>query len=102
MIRDPKTLRRPVYSGKEPNMKDRLALPLSALLVLTAAGAQATQQGLSAQRNWRSMDICARQAQAAYPDFNAEANAKRDAQLKACLNGSNLPPREPLAQPGPK
>ena len=46
------------------------------------------------------MDSCARQAQTAYPEFNAEANAKRDAKLKDCLNANGLPPRQPQAQPG--
>jgi hypothetical protein len=81
-------------------MKLRLALMLCAAYVFSAAGAQATQQGQSALRSWKNMDNCARQAQAAYPDFNAEANAKRDAKLKECLSGSNLPPRAPLSPPG--
>ena len=46
------------------------------------------------------MDVCAKQAQAAYPDFNAESNAKRDAKLKECLNANGLPPREPSGRPG--
>jgi hypothetical protein len=41
------------------------------------------------------MDTCTRQAQTAFPDFTAESNAKRDAKLKECLAGRNLPPREP-------
>ena len=45
------------------------------------------------------MDNCAEQAQTAYPDFSAESNAKRDAKLKECLEGQNLPPRE-LPEPG--
>ena len=48
---------------------------------------------------WRAMDSCARQAQTAYPEFTAEANAKRDAKLKECLNANGLPPRQPLGQP---
>ena len=35
-----------------------------------------------------------KQAQTAFPDFTVEANAKRDAKLKECLAGKNLPPRE--------
>lgn len=81
-------------------MRNQLVLPLSALFVLSTVGAHASQQGQSALRGWKVMDICARQAQTAYPDFNAESNAKREAKLKECLNGANLPPREPLAQPG--
>ena len=40
------------------------------------------------------MDKCAVEAQRAFPDFTAKANAKRDAKLKDCLAGQNLPPRE--------
>ena len=43
------------------------------------------------------MDQCAQQAQAAFPDFTAEAYAKRDAKEKECLAARNLAPREPLA-----
>jgi len=64
------------------------------VLGLATAPASASQQGTVAMKNWKSMDLCARQAQAAYPDFTAEANAKRDAKLKDCLAGKNLPPRD--------
>jgi hypothetical protein len=40
------------------------------------------------------MDFCAIEAQRAFPDFTAEANARRDAALKDCLARKNLPPRE--------
>jgi hypothetical protein len=78
----------------------RFAFALIAAFILSPAGAEATQQGKSAVYNWKAMDICARQAQAAYPDYNAESNAKRDAKQKECLNAGGLPPRQPLAQPG--
>jgi len=51
---------------------------------------------------WKSADKCAKQAQAAYPDYSAEANAKREAKLKECLSNGNLPPRQPLSQPPPR
>lgn len=41
------------------------------------------------------MDNCAKQAQAAYPNLDAESNAKRDAKLKTCLELYQLPPRQP-------
>jgi hypothetical protein len=69
-------------------------------LVLSAVSAQATQLGQAAMRNWKVMDVCAQQAQTAYPDYTAESNAKRDAKLKECLNANGLPPRQPFAQPG--
>jgi len=71
----------------------RLACCLAALF-LAAAPAFASQQGVVAIQNWKKMDLCARQAQTAFPDFTAEANAKRAAKEKECLEGKNLPPRE--------
>ena len=77
----------------------RFALPLAVALALSAAAAQATQQGQQALRNWKQMDNCAKQAQTAFPNFDAESNIKRDAKLKGCLELYQLPPREPFAQP---
>jgi hypothetical protein len=68
-------------------------------LGLAASAASASQQGVIAARKWKAMDTCAIQAQAAFPDFTPEANARRDAMLKECLAGQALPPREPLAAP---
>ncbi len=68
-----------------------------AVLMLLCGAAHATQQGVTALANWKVMDKCAKQAQIAYPDNSAEANAKRDAKLKECLSLNNLPPREPYA-----
>jgi hypothetical protein len=76
-----------------------LAFSLFAALVLSAGGAQASQSGQAALQSWRVMDVCARQAQAAYPEYNTESNAKRDAKLKECLNANHLPPRQPLSRP---
>lgn len=78
---------------------NRLGFLLAATFLLPWASAGASQQGQSALRNWKAMDNCARQAQTAYPDFGTEANAKRDAKLKECLNVNGLPPREPLGRP---
>ena len=72
---------------------------LIAALVLFAGAAEASQQGQVVLNNWKAADKCAKQAQAAYPDYSAEANAKRDAKLKECLNAGNLTPRQPLAPP---
>jgi hypothetical protein len=78
----------------------RSALVFVAAFLAGAASAQATQQGQQTLRNWKVMDNCAKQAQAAYPDFSADSNTKRDAKLKECLSNGALPPREPIAQPG--
>jgi hypothetical protein len=78
---------------------NRLALLLAAALVPSAAGAQSTPQGHQAIQKWKVMDVCAKQAQTAFPDLTAESNAKRDAKLKECLNANHLPPRQPLSRP---
>ena len=80
----------------------RLALSLTGGLLLSALAAEASQPGTVALSNWKRMDVCAKQAQAAYPDYSAEAAVKRDQKLKECLNLNNLPPRQPPAQPAPR
>ena len=69
------------------------------LLLFTGTAEAATAQGQLVGKNWRTADNCAKQAQAAFPDYSAESNAKRDAKLKECLSIYNLTPREPLSQP---
>jgi hypothetical protein len=71
----------------------RLALVLL-ILALAAGAVRASQQGMIVGKNWKAMDQCARDAQTAFPDFTAEANAKRAAKEKECLEGKNLPTRE--------
>jgi hypothetical protein len=79
----------------------RFAIPAAvASLLVAGAAAAATQQGVSAMAKWKVMDNCTRQAQAAFPDFTADAEAKREAKLQQCLDASNLPPRQP-AMPSP-
>lgn len=80
---------------------NRLGFVIAALL-LFAGAAEASQQGQVVLNNWKAADKCAKQAQAAYPDYSVEANAKRDAKLKECLNASNLAPRQPLSPPAPR
>ena len=74
-------------------------IPMLALVLAVMPGlAQGTtQQATGVMKNWKSGDNCAKQAQAAFPDFTADANAKRDAKLKECLEGNRLAPREPLS-----
>ncbi|MBV9826394.1 MAG: hypothetical protein JO001_12055 [Alphaproteobacteria bacterium] len=62
-----------------------------------AVPALASQQGVIATKKWQIMDKCAREAQMAFPDFTPEANVKRDDKLKECLEGNNMPPREPMS-----
>jgi len=74
-------------------------IPMLALLLALMPGlAQgASQQATGVMKNWKTGDNCAKQAQAAFPDFTPEANAKRDAKLKECLEANRLAPREPLS-----
>jgi hypothetical protein len=74
----------------------RLAIVLLLALAMPAAATE-TQQGNAVMKKWQAMDQCARVAHAAFPDFTPTDNAKREAQLQACLAGQNLPPRAPLA-----
>ena len=83
-------------------MKQTILSLLAALALAIGTAEAATQQGTTAMTKWKTMDKCAKQAQTAYPDFNADSNAKRDAALQNCLNANNLPPREPLAPPQPR
>jgi len=73
----------------------RLAIVL--LLALVAPTQAQTQQGVVVMKKWQAADKCARQAQTMYPDFTAVDQAKRNAQLRTCLESENLPPRAPLA-----
>ena len=40
---------------------------------------------------WRAVDSCTRAAVKAYPDYTAEALAKREVQRRLCLRRNNLP-----------
>jgi hypothetical protein len=75
------------------------AIPAVVFLLALAPGLTqgASQQASGVMKNWKTGDNCAKQAQAAFPDFTPEANAKRDAKLKECLETNRLAPRESLA-----
>ena len=72
---------------------NRLAVALALLGLLVSAAGQASQPGNQTVKNFKLMDLCAKEAQQAFPDFTTEAQAKRDAKLKECLASKNLPPR---------
>jgi hypothetical protein len=79
-----------------------LGLAAALSVMLAAAGASAASaEGNAALARWKIMDLCAKQAQQAFPDYTAASNAARDAKLKECLANNNLPPREPLSPPLP-
>ena len=81
----------------------RLAATAAFLAVLTMPGVTmaTTQYGQAMMKYWSSSDRCAAQAQRMFPDYTPEANAKRDANMKQCLAGGNLPPRGDLDRPKP-
>jgi hypothetical protein len=68
-------------------------------LCLVSGAAFATLAGQAAIKKWAVMDQCEREAQAAFPDYSADAVAKRDAKLNECLESKDLPPRAPLSPP---
>jgi hypothetical protein len=65
-----------------------------AAALLPGAGNAVTQQGVIVVRKWVAEDKCAQKAQQAFPDYTAEALAKRDQALKRCIDSQNLPARE--------
>jgi hypothetical protein len=77
----------------------RAAVAALIVVALPVAAWAVTANGQQMMRNWAASNRCAQAAQRAFPDYTAEANAKRDAQLKQCLAGSNLPPRPSLDAP---
>jgi hypothetical protein len=83
--------------GNRMNRTITLIASFAAALVLIPDLAPASQQGTQVIKSWKTSDNCARQAQTAFPDFTAEANAKRDAKLKECLEANRLAPRAPNA-----
>ena len=78
--------------------RTRLGGVVSATLLLMLASAPAalatSAQGRGMLSRWTASDRCIAQAQQLFPDYTPESNAKRDAQIKQCLAGSNLPPRD--------
>jgi len=78
------------------------AISFVLLMFFAGTAAAATQAGNQALINWKVMDLCAKRAQAAFPEFTADSNAKRDAKLKECLSGANLPPRQPQMPAPPR
>jgi hypothetical protein len=77
------------------NRMNRSIALLAVAVFFVPALAEASAQGTQVIKNWKSSDKCSQQAQTAFPDFTPESNAKRDAQLKACLEGQRLAPRAP-------
>ena len=70
----------------------RLALLLALIAATLWAGRAAADDKLrQSDTAWKAMDNCTRAAIKAYPDYTAEALAKREAQRRLCLRRGNLP-----------
>lgn len=80
-------------------MMHRAAAAALIIFMVPVTAWAVTANGQQMMQNWAASNRCAQAAQKAFPDFTAEANAKRDAQLKQCLAGQNLPPRPALDAP---
>jgi hypothetical protein len=75
-----------------------LALLIPALLLPAPAAADNPWKTSSAV--WKGMDRCTLSARKQFPDYTAEANAKREAARQKCLRSGNLPGEvEPQQQP---
>jgi hypothetical protein len=71
-----------------------IAVVCSAVLVANESSAQMQGQENAFKRSeriWKLRDLCARNAQKAFPDYTAEDNAKRERSYRQCLEASNLP-----------
>jgi hypothetical protein len=62
-------------------------------LSLPAVAMAQTAYGKQVIGRWTASDRCTRAAQKAFPDYTADAMAKRDDALKRCLANQSLPPR---------
>ena len=74
-----------------------LARAALVLLLLLPYAARADNSQKDTGEAWRQTDRCAHEAFQKYPDYTPQSNAKREARLKECLAGANLPPRQPLS-----
>jgi hypothetical protein len=79
-------------SGRWAARRRCLALLLVILAGAPCAGPAAADDKLrQSDVVWKLMDNCTRAATKAYPDYTAEALAKREAQRRLCLRRGNLP-----------
>ena len=80
----------------------RSAFAVFLIALAPPAASLASQQGVTVMKSWANADKCAQAAQKAYPDYTAEALAKRDYILQLCLTSQNQPGRAPVLPPGAK
>jgi hypothetical protein len=94
----------PILAMGSLSMESRMTMSRLLLLSLVAlvapallAPAQATSaNGIVAQRQWSTMDRCAKLAITKFPDHTAAELAKRDDFIHKCQRDANVPVREGL------
>ncbi|HLJ64261.1 MAG TPA: hypothetical protein VKT70_09155 [Stellaceae bacterium] len=69
---------------------------LALCLVLAGFEAHASDTSKAVSGTWKAQDNCTKAAFRKFPDYTAEAEAKRKADIRQCLANSNLPTRDPL------
>ncbi|HEX7970418.1 MAG TPA: hypothetical protein VF502_19500 [Stellaceae bacterium] len=75
-----------------PHRRRCLALLLALLAASLCVGRAAADEKLrQSDAVWKAMDSCTRAAIKAYPDYTAEALAKREVERRLCLRRRNLP-----------
>ncbi len=73
-----------------------LVLSVLAATALLAPVQAASSSGVVSQRQWGTMDRCAKLAVARFPDHTAEDLAKRDEFIRQCQRQAQVPVREGL------
>lgn len=68
-----------------------LALIEGSVALLSCAPALADNPWKQSSTLWHIMDKCTRAAQKQFPDHTPDANAKRDAARRHCMESYNLP-----------
>jgi hypothetical protein len=76
-----------------------IPLIIVAIAALAPSSSRAQIPGYSPWKQsesvWKLRDQCRRSAFKQFPDYTAEANAKRDRAEQRCLEGNNLPTSPP-------
>lgn len=84
-----------------PHRSGRFLAALLALIGASLCAGQAAADDRLRQSDvvWKAMDNCARAAIKAYPDYTAEALAKRETERRRCLRRNNLPSADDAPAP---
>jgi hypothetical protein len=84
------------FTGHVMTMSRLLALsiPFIAAMVMIAPAQAASSNATVAQRQWSTMDKCAKEAIQWFPDHTAEALNQRDDYIRKCQRKARVPVRE--------